>query len=127
MGSTFGQILKRLRLDRGFTLRELQDLTGISNAYLSQLETGKRGVPSLKIVGTLSKALGVDTEHMVKLAMDAQMSEENETSEPDEEMPLYLEWFTINIHKLTSENQNIVRDLIVAMLKRQDNSAKKEK
>ena len=42
-----------LRKKAGMTLREVETATGISNAYLSQLETGKIDNPSYKIVRTL--------------------------------------------------------------------------
>lgn len=42
----FGKELRRLRQSRGVTLRTVEQETGISNAYLSQLETGKIAKPS---------------------------------------------------------------------------------
>jgi len=39
-----------LRKKSGFTLRKVEELTGISNAYLSQLETGKVKKPSYDTV-----------------------------------------------------------------------------
>lgn len=42
-----------LRKRAGKTLREVEKSTGISNAYLSQLETGKVDNPSYKNVRTL--------------------------------------------------------------------------
>ena len=41
---------KGMRLKRGMTLREVQKATGISNSYLSQLETGKIKNPSYGVV-----------------------------------------------------------------------------
>jgi transcriptional regulator with XRE-family HTH domain len=41
-----GSELRRIRRTRGDTLRVVEDATGISNAYLSQLETGKISKPS---------------------------------------------------------------------------------
>ncbi len=46
--------LKGSRLRAGFkTLREVEERTGISNAYLSQLECGKIDNPSYKLVRNL--------------------------------------------------------------------------
>lgn len=39
---------------QGITLRELENATGISNAYLSQLETGKIKSPSYNVVKKLT-------------------------------------------------------------------------
>ena len=38
----FGDFLKKLRARKGVSLKKVEEVTGISNAYLSQLETGKR-------------------------------------------------------------------------------------
>jgi len=38
----FGDFLKKLRARKGVSLKKVEEATGISNAYLSQLETGKR-------------------------------------------------------------------------------------
>lgn len=44
---------KLLRKKMGLTLRQVEEKTGISNAYLSQLENGKIKKPSFKIVSKL--------------------------------------------------------------------------
>lgn len=44
---------RKLRKDSGLTLREVEKNTGISNPYLSQLETGKIKDPSYRVVVTL--------------------------------------------------------------------------
>jgi DNA-binding Xre family transcriptional regulator len=43
----------KLRKRKGLTLRNVQELTGISNAYLSQLETGKIKSPGYNVVKQL--------------------------------------------------------------------------
>ena len=59
MTETFGEYIKRIRKDRGMTIREVARKTGISNSYLSQLERGKRGLPSHEFIVRLSGAYGV--------------------------------------------------------------------
>lgn len=49
--------LRQIRKQRGLTLRQVEEITGISNAYLSQLETGKIKKPSHHVVQTLYKVL----------------------------------------------------------------------
>ena len=44
--SDYGSYFKALREAKSLTLREVEKQTGISNAYLSQLETGKVKQPS---------------------------------------------------------------------------------
>ena len=41
----FGEFLRETRLAKGLSIRQLATMAGVSNAYLSQVETGARGVP----------------------------------------------------------------------------------
>jgi len=61
----FGLYLKRLRNNRGLTLTQLGDLIGYSNPYLSQIETGKKGIPSPEFLKKLSKGLNVDLNDLM--------------------------------------------------------------
>jgi transcriptional regulator with XRE-family HTH domain len=60
--------LKRLRESRGLTLRELAEGTGISNAYLNQLENDRIKEPSPNIIAKISKFYGVSYQRLMKLA-----------------------------------------------------------
>ncbi len=60
-----GQMLKRLRGDT--SLRGVQRLTGISNAYLSQIEKGLRH-PGPKLLRRLAALYGVGLQGMLKKA-----------------------------------------------------------
>ena len=63
-----GQELRRLRAHRGMTLRQAELKTGISNAYLSQLETGRVDSPSPAILQKLADAYGVGYEALMQIA-----------------------------------------------------------
>ncbi|MFC4163430.1 helix-turn-helix domain-containing protein [Epilithonimonas zeae] len=52
--STLGSTLKDSRKNIGLTLRQVEEVTGISNAYLSQLENDKIKNPSVNILSKLS-------------------------------------------------------------------------
>ena len=41
----FGDRMRKLRSERGITLKEMAEALGVSSAYLSALEHGKRGRP----------------------------------------------------------------------------------
>ena len=45
---SFGEYLKALRRGRHLTLRQVEEHAHVSNAYLSQLERGERGIPNHK-------------------------------------------------------------------------------
>ncbi len=45
-----GDVLKAMRVEKKYTLRQVEDATGVSNSYLSQLETGKITNPSHDVI-----------------------------------------------------------------------------
>jgi transcriptional regulator with XRE-family HTH domain len=61
-GETIGQRLKRLRLERGLSQRELA-APGVSYAYISRIEAGTRQ-PSVKALRRLAAKLGVTAEYL---------------------------------------------------------------
>jgi transcriptional regulator with XRE-family HTH domain len=61
-GETIGQRLKRLRLDRGLSQRELA-APGVSYAYISRIEAGTRQ-PSVKALRRLATNLGVTADYL---------------------------------------------------------------
>ncbi|MGJ0454294.1 MAG: helix-turn-helix domain-containing protein [Methylocystis sp.] len=65
-----GQYIRKSRQDAQMSLRDVEDATGkeVSNAYLSQLETGKITKPSPHILYALSTALGVAYESLMERA-----------------------------------------------------------
>ena len=69
-GSNLGPFIKKARQDVQMTLREVEEATGkeVSNAYLSQLESGKITKPSPHILYALSTALGVAYETLMERA-----------------------------------------------------------
>lgn len=64
----FGNYLNALRKKKGYTLRKVEEISGVSNAYLSQLENGKIKSPSLSVLHKLSKAFGVSYSLLMKHA-----------------------------------------------------------
>src|SRR5579859_939326 len=61
-GETIGQRLKRLRLERGLSQRELS-APGVSYAFISRIEAGTRQ-PSVKALRMLAKKLNVSVEYL---------------------------------------------------------------
>lgn len=54
---TLGQLLGVSRELRGWSLRKLETQTGVSNALISQIETGKVKNPGFRTVVKLASAL----------------------------------------------------------------------
>lgn len=63
MEDNTGQLLKKLREEKGISQNKLAELSGIDRAYISQLESGKRVTSiSLKTARALAKGLNVSPE-----------------------------------------------------------------
>ncbi len=67
-GNKLAEELRRIRGIRGISLRKIEDITKISNAYLSQLETGKAENPSPAVLFKLAKVLDVPYESLMEAA-----------------------------------------------------------
>ena len=57
-----GELLAIARECKGWTLRDLEKTSGVSNALISQIETGKVEDPGFSNVVRLVEALGVSLE-----------------------------------------------------------------
>ncbi len=58
-----GDFLKEQRTEHRLSLRQLAELTGVSNPYLSQIERGLRR-PSAQVLQQLSKALRISSDQL---------------------------------------------------------------
>lgn len=59
--------LKRLRMERGFTLRQAGLEMGINDAYLWQLENGKREIPRPDTLEKLAKGYGIPHDYLLTM------------------------------------------------------------
>lgn len=64
----FGKYLKLLREQKGLRIRDVEKLSDISNAYLSYLENGKRGMPSPEILQKLAPIYQVPYKDLLQKA-----------------------------------------------------------
>lgn len=67
----FGDRMRKLRLERGVTLKDMAEAIGVSSAYLSALEHGKRGRPGWHLIQRILTYFNIiwdDAEEVVRLA-----------------------------------------------------------
>jgi transcriptional regulator with XRE-family HTH domain len=67
----FGERMRKLRTERGVTLKEMAGEIGVSSAYLSALEHGKRGRPGWHLLQRIISYFNIiwdDAEDVVRLA-----------------------------------------------------------
>lgn len=66
--SPLARTLSALRKAKGASLRDVEKATGVSNAYVSQLERGDAAKPSVDKLYSLSKYYGVPYQDLLESA-----------------------------------------------------------
>ena len=103
MEKSVGDILKDQRERKRLTLREVEIQSGVSNAYLSQLENGKIKKPSANTLYKLSELLEINFDDLMVAAGIVEKkrestnsfsfsSEQNVTKEEEAELLNYLKY-----------------------------------
>lgn len=62
---TMGDKFRNARLEKGLTLRQVEDAVGMSNALISQIETGKIQSPGFDYVMRLCSFYNIKPESLV--------------------------------------------------------------
>lgn len=112
----FGKYLNEVRKEKGLTIRQIETYSGVSNSYLSQLENGKKGIPSPSILKKLSKALKVDYN---SLMIKAGYLDENEKITVNEtELADLMKEETVNYkgRKLSKEEIDQINKMMELLL-----------
>ncbi len=61
----YGQVVRKIRLEKGISQEMLADLSGLHRTYMSDVELGKRNV-SLENIDRIANALGVSISEIFK-------------------------------------------------------------
>ncbi|WP_428909048.1 helix-turn-helix domain-containing protein [Niallia sp. Krafla_26] len=84
-----GERLKRLRIQKGYSISKLSKLTGISKSYISYIERDLQNNPSYQILIKLADALDTSIDYLLGNAQNPN------TPSPDEQITLDPEWTQI--------------------------------
>jgi transcriptional regulator with XRE-family HTH domain len=71
----FGKYMRNLRMEKGLLLKDVADKLGVTSAYLSALEHGKKGAPSAEMTKKVAAALSLDARAAAELEEAARDSE----------------------------------------------------
>lgn len=63
-----GEYIKELRLKNKLSYGELHELSSVSRSYISNIEKGRKGMPSARILSDLAPHLGVTKDHLLEKA-----------------------------------------------------------
>src|SRR5919198_22790 len=101
-GESIGQRLRRLRLEKGLSQRELAG-PGVSYAYVSRIEGGQRR-PSLRAIRRLARKLGVTAQYLETGSMT--------TSEEEREIRLSESELRLRLGESIDEVEDVLRDVL---------------
>lgn len=87
MSRNFAEKLKFYRLQRSYSLKDVQRITGIDAGYINKLENGIRRAPSYPILQKLAFALKVDITDLIDIELP-----ENEPLRSVQEVLVFTEY-----------------------------------
>jgi len=86
MTENFGEYLRTLRLEKRYSLREVEELSGVSNSYLGLIERGQRPIPGADILKKLAPVFDVPVRDL--LATAGYLKEEDISLSEDDEVEM---------------------------------------
>lgn len=67
------ETLKYYREKRGFTLKNLEEKTGVSASYLNRLEKGSRNCPTIEVLDLISKGLDISINCLLAIPSEVKI------------------------------------------------------
>ncbi len=110
LNESFGWFLRKIREDRGLSLQEVEKKAKVSNSYLSQVERGDRGVPSIEILTKLAKTYDMTIIEMVKAA-----TSDDIVDSVLKNLNLDEEFILKNYKELSKENKYLLKVFLMTM------------
>lgn len=109
----FGDLVRKLRLGLGLSLRRFAELVGISPTYASQIEKGKLPPPPLDRIRAMAKVLEYPENELIALAGRVPEDLPNIIRERPAEMAAIIraagELTTPQLEKLTKQAERLSR------------------
>ena len=106
--------LKRLRLSKDISLRKVAEKTGLSDTYISLIESGKRPLPRLETLEKICDAYGINLLELIT------MDEIGKTlillHEINEKFPIDVKKLVENYSKLNAENKRVLNMFLAFLL-----------
>lgn len=82
-----GENIRFLRTGKGWTLSDLAQKSGISKAYISDLENGSAGRPNIQYVYSIARALDTTLQELLDGTVTFDVQEQSKTTVPVELPP----------------------------------------
>lgn len=71
-----GHNISSIRKQRGYTLSELSERTGISKSYLSNIERNLKQNPSIHVIEKIALVLKVDLKILLKITVEVETNQQ---------------------------------------------------
>lgn len=101
MATSFGEKIKRHRMEKGYSLDKLAELTDSSKSYIWELENRDTRKPSAEKLTRIAQALSVTTDYLL-----------DESAAPDEKV--LQEAFFRKFNKLDLDDQKKIEQMVEA-------------
>ena len=106
--ATLGETLKRARSKIKLTLRQIEETSGISNAYLSQLENDKIKMPSANILYRISTIYEIElNDLLIAAGIIEKVDKKKEKKKKD-----FMEKIAFSADKLNNKQKNSVLEYL---------------
>lgn len=102
-----GSYLNQVRTERGYSLRDVADRSGVSATEISRIETGKRLKPSPDVLRPIAEALLVSYPYLLQLA--GYLDESAREKEPKETQAVFRDETTGEIVDASSGAQEMLQ------------------
>lgn len=106
-----GYFLKQVRIEKNISIRQLAQFTGISPAYISQIENGKRANPKTYVLRALFDGLGMNYDEFLS-KLNYLHHEKNSPLTYEELRKLSLSHSTLEEQKSSLMNRFDLQDLL---------------
>jgi len=117
----FGVKIREIREEKNMSLKELENISGVTSSYIHRIERGLRK-PSVEKVKKLAYGLGADYKEFLKmLNMDSVLEYKDESNKEDESYDLIEiiknHKIILNGHEVTNEKKELLLNMIQNMSK----------
>ena|SRR6266540_4336899 len=106
--SPFGRFMRHIRTERGLLLKDIAEMLGVTSAYLSALEHGRKGAPSATLISKLEDSLKLDAEQRKELRRAARDSTSS-VAIPSKSTPYAFETANAFVRKLPDLTEDQLR------------------
>lgn len=118
----FGEKMRKLRADRAITLKQMSSAIGVSSAYLSALEHGKRGRPGWHLIQRIITYFNIIWDEAEEVTRLARVSHPRITIDTSGLNPLATELANRLADDISKLEPQTLNELLAVLSSRKQNS-----